>query len=106
VLYKGISLFIVFGADDLGNLRNDFFVIDITNWQWVTNFKANGVYTSVSSQSSSATNGNSIPTTTVSSTTLDNQSSSAKTNNQTPIPFNYMKTIYLMVGVMIVFSFM
>lgn len=106
MLYQQSSLFIVFGADDLGSLRNDFFVLDITNWQWINDFKANGVYPVVTSQSSLTVTGNQKPTTPVSSTNLGSQSSSANTNNQTPIPFNYISTIYLMLGVMIVFSFM
>ncbi|KAG2205547.1 hypothetical protein INT47_005922 [Mucor saturninus] len=105
VLYKGKSLFIVFGADNLGNLRNDFFILDIANWQWVQTFKTDGVYPSVSSQSNSAINTGPKSTTTIFSTTLGNESSSANANNQTPIPFNYITTIYLMLGVMVVFLF-
>jgi hypothetical protein len=104
VLYKENSLFIVFGADGLGNLRNDFFVLDISHWQWVTNFKANGVYPSAAS-SPTATN-NAPASTSIVNSNSNNQNSSANTNIQAIISFNYMKTIYLMIGVMVLFTFL
>lgn len=101
-LYNGRSLFIVFGADNLGNLRNDFFVLDIVNWQWVADYKVNGAYPTPSMDpTNSAVPSNPIITPTNGN---DNSKSSAtNVNSQTPIPFNYMKTGYLMAAVMFIF---
>ncbi|KAI8091628.1 hypothetical protein BDF21DRAFT_409805 [Thamnidium elegans] len=104
VLYKN-SLFIVFGADSFGNLRNDFFVIDITNWQWVTSFKTDGVYPTASVESSNSASSSSSSSF-ITNTNQDDQTSSANTNNQALVSFNYMKTAYLIIGVMIVFTFL
>lgn len=106
VLYKN-SLFIVFGADTLGTLRNDFFIIDIKHWQWVSNFKTNGDYPTASiSPSSSVTF--TATNTNLASGSNDQTTSVASSNSQAPIiAFNYMKTIYLMIGVfLIIFTFL
>lgn len=96
VLYKN-SLFIVFGADNIGSLRNDFFVIDITNWQWVTEFKMDGNYPTVVKPTETGS-------TSITSTNINSDDKTSFANNQ--ICFMYMKTVYLMIGVMIVFTFM
>lgn len=44
VLYKNHSLFIIFGVDTFGLARNDFFLLDIGNWQWVPGFKTSDIY--------------------------------------------------------------
>lgn len=105
MLYKN-SLFIVFGADSIGSLRNDFFVIDIINWQWVTGFRTDGVYPSTSVQPSNSASSSSSSSTSITNNNQSDQTSSANTNNQAPATFNYMKTAYLIVGVMIVFTFL
>ncbi|KAG1454177.1 hypothetical protein G6F55_007747 [Rhizopus delemar] len=45
VLYKQHTLFIIFGVDILGLARNDFFLLDLEHWQWVTEFKTSDAYT-------------------------------------------------------------
>lgn len=54
VLYKNHSLFIIFGVDTFGLARNDFFLLDVGNWQWVTGFKTNDVYQATVVPSSSS----------------------------------------------------
>ncbi|KAI9255862.1 hypothetical protein EDC94DRAFT_617002 [Helicostylum pulchrum] len=104
VLYKN-SLFIVFGADSFGSLRNDFFVIDIINWQWVTGFRTDGVYPTTSIESSNSASSSSSSST-ITNDNQNDQTSSANTNNQAPVTFNYVKTAYLIIGVMIIFTFL
>ncbi|KAI9346685.1 hypothetical protein BD770DRAFT_396186 [Pilaira anomala] len=106
VLYKN-SLFIVFGADTFGTLRNDFSIIDIKHWQWVSNFKTNGDYPTASiSPSSSVTF--TATNTNIAGSNDQTTTSAANSNSQAPIiAFNYMKTIYLMIGVfLIIFTFL
>ncbi|KAI8967644.1 hypothetical protein BDF20DRAFT_928072 [Mycotypha africana] len=71
VLHKNNSLFILFGADQLSNLRNDFFVIDMSHWQTVTDFKVNGEYALIPVNN----NTSSAP----SSTIVNNGASSSRT---------------------------
>lgn len=104
MLYKN-SLFIVFGADSFGSLRNDFFVIDIINWQWVTGFRTDGVYPTTSIESSNSASSSSSSST-ITNDNQNDQTSSANTNNQAPVTFNYVKTAYLIIGVMIIFTFL
>jgi hypothetical protein len=101
VLYKEKSLFIVFGADGLGTLRNDFFVLDIKHWQWVSDFKANGVYPSAPSNSINTVTASSTPTST-STTNSNSQNQSSLAN--TTIPLDFMKTLYLLIGITIFFT--
>ncbi|CAO3703379.1 unnamed protein product [Rhizopus stolonifer] len=57
VLYKEHTLFLIFGVDTLDLARNDFFMLDIGNYQWLTDFKTSDSYpgqtTTVNSQPSS-----------------------------------------------------
>ncbi len=102
-MYNGRSLFIVFGADNLGNLRNDFFVLDIINWQWVSDYKVDGSYPAPSvNPSNSVTSRN--PTMPTATKNANGESSSANANTQIPIPFNYVKTGYLIAVVTIIFT--
>jgi hypothetical protein len=101
VLYEK-SLFIVFGADDLGNLRNDFFVLDITNWQWVSDFKVDGNYPAP--LPSASTNNNPASSSVVNSNSKS--SASTTTTDQAFISINYMKPIYLIISIMIFFTFL
>lgn len=105
MLYKDKSLFIVFGADELGSLRNDFFVLDITNWQWVTNFKADGNYPAISTQPSSSTSNNSAASSSIVNSN-SKSSASTTTTDQAFISTNYMKTVYLIISIMIFFTFL
>lgn len=104
VLYNNRSLFIVFGADNLGTLRNDFFVLDIVNWQWVSDYKVKGDYPSPSVNPSGNSMITNNPTTSPAPINTNNESSAANANNQIPIPFNYVKTGYLIAVVTIIFT--
>jgi hypothetical protein len=64
VLYKNHSLFIIFGVDTFGLARNDFFLLDIGNWQWVTGFKTSDVYQATVVPSSSSKSVESKPSAT------------------------------------------
>lgn len=39
-------MFVLFGVDNLGNERNDFFVMDTVHKQWINSYLANGQYES------------------------------------------------------------
>ncbi|ORZ20775.1 hypothetical protein BCR42DRAFT_489243 [Absidia repens] len=43
VLYNNVYLFIIFGADEVTMSMNDFHVLNVQNWSWVTQFSANGL---------------------------------------------------------------
>ena len=106
VLHNSKSLFIIFGADDLGVLRNDFFVIDIVHWQWVSDFKSNGNYVNTASATPSSSANPNASSNIVNSNSNSEQSSSSQTNDFPFISLNYMKTVYLMIGTMILFTFL
>ncbi|KAI8331073.1 hypothetical protein EDC96DRAFT_527656 [Choanephora cucurbitarum] len=103
VLYDKRSLFIIFGADELGSLRNDFAVLDVKNWNWVETFKADGNYPTPSSQNPPSTISNKPANT----ATFASSGSSSSLNNsdQVFIKFNYMKTLYFIIGITLLFSF-
>ncbi|KAI8091120.1 uncharacterized protein B0P05DRAFT_504740 [Gilbertella persicaria] len=96
VLYDEKSLFIIFGADELGSLRNDFLVLDIVNWQWISSFKANGVYPVPSTTGTTGTASNPIALPTPSNPT---SGSLSLVFNQSVIAFSYLKTVYLVIGI-------
>ncbi|GAN03191.1 hypothetical protein MAM1_0035c02642 [Mucor ambiguus] len=92
VLYNDRSLFIIFGADDLGMLRNDFAVIDIVHWQWVSDFKSNGNYANTATATSSSSANPTASTSIVNTNSNSEKSSSTQTNEFPFISLNYMKT--------------
>ncbi|CAO0793851.1 unnamed protein product [Mucor circinelloides] len=104
VLHNDRSLFIIFGADDLGVLRNDFFVIDIAHWQWVSDFKSNSNYANTVTATPSSSANPTASTSIVNTNTSGEKSSSTQINEFPFISLNYTKTVYLMIGTMILFT--
>ncbi|CAO3591602.1 unnamed protein product [Absidia cylindrospora] len=43
VLYNDIYLFIIFGADEVTMSMNDFHVLNVQDWSWVSQFSASGL---------------------------------------------------------------
>ncbi|CEP14402.1 hypothetical protein [Parasitella parasitica] len=106
VLHNNISLFIIFGADDLGNLRNDFSVIDIAHWQWVSEFKANGDYANTTAATPSTSTNLNASASIAKSRSSSKQSSSSLNNDYTFISLKYTKTAYLIIGAIVLFTFL
>ncbi|ORX58837.1 hypothetical protein DM01DRAFT_1405459 [Hesseltinella vesiculosa] len=53
IYYLDRYLFVLFGADGSANQLNDFYALDVTNWQWVSTYSASGNPTYVSGGSGS-----------------------------------------------------
>lgn len=87
-------------------LRNDFAVIDIVHWQWVSDFKSDGNYANAVSATPSSSANPTASTSVVNTNTNNEQSSSTQTSEFTFVSMNYMKTAYLMIGIMTFFTFL
>lgn len=76
------------------------------HWQWVSDFKSNGNYANTASTTPSSSPNPSASSTAVNPNSNSEQSSSLQTNDFPFISLNYMKTVYLMIGTMILFTFL